>query len=197
MKLVYRGIYKNKEQLPKSVLPENAKMFKEPKSMTVALLVSTLFVIPALFGVLLFMIGSFLIHGDFTLDTTWVGLGLVLLSLIPHELLHAICFGKDAQVDLYIAPKQLALFVVCTRPITKARFIFLSLFPSLLFGWLVLAVWMILPYNAAYSGHLFTFSFLSILAGAGDYMNVFNAITQMPKGSMQQLSGFNSYWFMP
>lgn len=197
MKLVYKGNFKNIEQLPKGLLPENATKFKEPKDMTETTVISALFALPALFGILLFLIGFFLIHGSLTINTTWVGLALTLLTLIPHELLHAVCFGKEAEVELYIAPKQLSLFVVSTQPITKARFIFLSLLPNLVFGWLPLAVWVILPFNAAYSNHLFTFSSISILFGIGDYMNVFNAIRQMPKGSMQQLSGFNSYWFMP
>ncbi|MCL2003932.1 MAG: DUF3267 domain-containing protein, partial [Oscillospiraceae bacterium] len=95
---------------------------------------------------------------------------------------------------LFIAPKQLSLFVTSTQPITKARYIFMSLFPNLVFGWLPLAVWMVvLPYNS----DLLTFAVFSILFGIGDYMNVFNAVRQMPKGSMQQLSGFNSYWFIP
>jgi hypothetical protein len=89
------------------------------------------------------------------------------------------------------------MFVTSAQPVTKARFIFLSLFPNLVFGWLPLAVWTFLPYNGAYSNHLFTFAFFSILFGVGDYMNAFNAARQMPKGSMQQISGFNSYWYMP
>ena len=33
--------------------------------------------------------------------------------------------------------------------------------------------------------------------GAGDYINVFNAATQMPKNALTYLNGFNSYWYIP
>jgi len=197
MKLTYKGIYKSNEQIPLGVLPENAVKFKEPKNMTETMIISSIFILPALLGVLLFLLGSNLLHGDLVINGTFIGLLLAVLFLGPHEYLHAMCFGKEAEVELFIAPKQIALFVVSTQPITKARFILLSLFPNLAFGWLPLAVWMILPYNAVFSDHLLTFSVLSILFGIGDYMNVFNAVRQMPKGSMQQLSGINSYWFIP
>jgi len=197
MKLIYKGLYKSKEQLPVGILPENAVKFKEPDNMAMALIISTLFVIPAFLGVVPFLLGSRLIHGDLTINLTWLGMIIAALFIIPHEFLHAICFGKEAEVEFFIAPKQVALFVVSTQPITKARFIFLSFLPNMVFGWLPLAVWMILPFNAILSNHLFTFSVISILFGVGDYMNVFNAVRQMPKGSMQQLSGLNSYWFMP
>ena len=196
MKLVYKGIHKSNEQLPIGVLPENAVKFKEPKNMTEALIKSSLFALPALLGVALFLLVSFLLYGGLIFDITWIGLIISVLLLIPHELLHAVCFGKEAEVELFIAPKQLALFVISTQPITKARYIFLSLLPNLAFGWIPLAVWSVLPFNALFSNHLFTVSVFSILLGMGDYMNVFNAARQMPKGSMQQLSGFNSYWFM-
>ena len=37
----------------------------------------------------------------------------------------------------------------------------------------------------------------SIAAGAGDYYNVFNALTQMPKGARTYMHGMHSYWYMP
>jgi len=197
MKLTYKGIFKSNEQLPIGVLPENAVKFKEPKNMTETIIIASIFVLPAMLGVMLFLFVSSLLHGDLEIHGTFIGLLLAMIFVVPHEYLHAICFGKEAKVELFIAPKQIALFVISTQPITKGRFIFMSLFPNLAFGWLPLAVWMILPYNTVFSDHLLTFSVLSILFGIGDYLNVFNAVRQMPKGSMQQLSGFNSYWFIP
>ncbi|MCL2059655.1 MAG: DUF3267 domain-containing protein [Oscillospiraceae bacterium] len=197
MKLVYKGIFSNNEQLPLGALPDNAVKFKEPKNLTETVIKSSLFSLPALAGVALFLGVSRLLHGELAYNGTVRGMLFAFLTLVPHEFLHAICFGKDAEVELFIAPKQLSLFVISTQPITKARYIFLSLLPNLVFGWLPLAVWAALPYSAFFSDHLLTFSVLAILFGVGDYMNSYNAARQMPKGSMQQLSGFNSYWFMP
>ena len=81
---------------------------------------------------------------------------------------------------------------------SKSRFIFLCLLPNIIFGFIPLIIWIFLPNDIGpISQIVFTFAFCSIGMGAGDYLNVFNASIQMPKGSMTQLSGFNSYWYMP
>lgn len=196
MKLSYKGFFKNNEQLPKGELPANAVKFKEPDDMVSLSVVSSLFLFPALFGVIIIAIFSYLLHGELYIGFTLIGTLAAVLCMIPHELLHAVCFGKKAEVELYVAPKQLSLFVVSAQPISKARFIFLSLLPNLVFGWIPLVVWAVLPHGG-FGNHLFTFAIISIMFGAGDYMNSFNALRQMPKGSLQQISGFNSYWFMP
>ena len=200
MKLIYKGIYKNEDQLPKGILPYNAVKFKEPETTGMLILVAALFMLPALILVALIMLSSAFLHGGLNLQRNSfayiTGLVLSFLTIYPHELLHALCFGKNAEVELFIAPKKLMVFVISTQPVTKMRFIFLSLLPNLVFGWFPLLLWAVLPYHNI-SNFVFCFSIMSILFGVGDYLNVFNAIRQMPKGSMQQLSGFHSYWFMP
>lgn len=88
-------------------------------------------------------------------------------------------------------------FVTSTHPTTKIRFIMISLCPNLILGVLPLVVWLFLPPNLFISNVIFSFGSINLLTGCGDLMNVFNALTQMPKGSYQQISGFNSYWFFP
>jgi len=199
MKLIYKGRFKGKDQLPIGELPPNAVKFKEPNSLVMVNVIALFFLIPALMLVFLALVFSVVLHGELYLSfslTKWLIAGvLFFLIIFPHEILHAICFGKDAEVELYVSP--LAIFVTSTVPITKKRFIFLSLLPNLVFGWIPLLLWVVLPYFGSFSNVLFFFALLSIVAGAADYMNVFNAMRQMPKGSIQQLSGLNSYWFMP
>lgn len=197
MRLVYKGIYKSDEQLPRGELPENAVKFKEPDNLRAASWKALLFVIPSVLLMLIFIIASNLLHGYKSTNLTIIGTLLGLLAIAPHEYLHAVFFPKDAEVELYISPKHLSAFVVSAHPISKSRFIMLSLFPSLLFGWIPLVIWMVLPYCASISQHLFSFATIGILGGVGDYMNVFNAARQMPQGSIHQSSGFNSYWYMP
>ena len=201
MKLIFKGKFKGMDQLPLGDLPPNAVKFKEPETMDKLVVKVILFTIPAVLLVALIIICSRLLHGRFNFDyipiPLIVGLFCYILSMFLHELLHAVCFGKGAIVEFYIALKEGMMFVVSTSPVTKQRFIFLSLLPNIVLGWLPFLVWTVLPYGEIYSNILFVFSVLNILGGGGDYMNTYNAIRQMPKGSMQQLSGFNSYWFMP
>ena len=42
-----------------------------------------------------------------------------------------------------------------------------------------------------------TLGVFSLSSCVGDWYNVFNALTQMPKGAKTYLCGFNSYWYMP
>ena len=84
------------------------------------------------------------------------------------------------------------LFVVGTEDMSKARFVFMSLLPNLVFGFLPYLIYLMT--GQAVLGTLGT---LAIGMGAGDYYNVFNALTQMPRGARTYLHQFNSYWYMP
>ena len=114
-----------------------------------------------------------------------------LLMLFPHELLHASCFRGD--VYLYTYLKKGMLFVVGPEDMTRGRFVFMSMLPNLVFGFLPYLLFMLHPAWLA----LGFFGAMSIPSGFGDYFNVFNCLTQVPKGGIVYLSGFNSYWYMP
>ena len=111
--------------------------------------------------------------------------------MFPHELLHALCFKED--VYLYTNFKQGLLFVVGCETMSKHRFIFMSLLPNIVFGFL--------PYVISFLGiQYLTLAVLGVIAigmGAGDYYNVFNALIQMPKGARTYLYQMNSYWYIP
>lgn len=199
MKLVWKGIYKNQGQLPVGKLPAHAVKFKEPESMVKLNIVSAVFVIPVILIIGLaglfktFIIGSV---PEITIFNLW-GVLLALLMVIPHEFLHAVVFPRGSEVELWFMPGFVGAFIVSTAPISKARFIFLSLLPNIVFGFIPLLIWTFLPQDLAITNIVCSFAFISLLFGAGDYLNVWNATFQMPRGSMQQLSGMNSYWFMP
>jgi len=207
MKLIFRGIYKADDQLPKSNLPHNAIKFNEPESMEKITLISSLFLIPAMLLIGIGVFASYLLHGTVTIDPAHmfdlsftgiiIPLFIVVIPIIPHELLHAVALGRSAEAELFFAPKRLMVFIVSTTPITKRRFIVMSFLPNFVLGWLPFIAWIILPINVLYCVYLFWFSVLSILNGGGDYMNICNAIRQMPKGSVHLHSGMHSYWYIP
>ena len=120
-----------------------------------------------------------------------IGAILSLLSLFPHELLHASCFRGD--VYLYTFLKKGMLFVVGPEDMSRGQFVFMSLLPNLVFGFVPYILFLIHPAWAI----LGVFGAMSIPAGFGDYFNVFNCLTQVPKGGIVYLSGFHSYWYMP
>lgn len=192
MKLHYRGKYNlDPTTLPTCKHQPNAVKFKEVDSTKelaaiandIAIVLMILLSIP----VYLKYKGSLFDY----FDEMMVGAMLPLLTMFPHELLHALCFKED--VYLYTDFKQGLLFVVGCETMSKQRFIFMSLLPNIVFGFI--------PYMISFLGiQYLTLAVLGVVAigmGAGDYYNVFNALTQMPKGARTYLYQMNSYWCIP
>lgn len=189
MKLHYMGKYDfNPNSLPANPHKPNCVPFKEPEDSKklgkIAGLISTL---------LLLVLCVPLFFHDFAGAIEAFGISAIfaILALFPHELLHAVCFKKD--VYLYTNLKQGMLFVVGPEDMSKAKFIFMSLLPNIVLGLLPYVLFLINPKLTV----LGVFGAFNIAAGAGDYLNVFNAATQMPKGSRTYLHHFNSYWYIP
>lgn len=192
MKLHYMGKYDlDPDSLPRGEHQPGAVPFKEVKdTKQMSLLANGL----SLVLMVLLGIGAAVRCRPWLLDNRWqLPLGCVasLLALFPHELLHAVCFKEDAY--LYTNWAQGLLFVVGPETMSKGRFIFMSLLPNLVFGLVPYVVGMIWPRLT----FCLAMGTLCIGMGAGDYYNVFNAATQMPKGARTYLYGFNSWWYMP
>ena len=94
---------------------------------------------------------------------------------------------------MYQNLKHGMLFVVGPERMSKGRFILMSLMPSIVLAFIPFAVFMINPELQ----QLGVFGAFGISAGAGDFYNVYHAVTQMPKDSWTYLHKFNSYWYMP
>ncbi len=187
MKLHYMGKYNlNPDSLPHGEHMPNAVAFKEAATSEE---LSNLAILIALVLLFLFLLPVLFHYGLFNIS--WIGWVLPFLSLFPHELLHAMCFKED--VYLYTNWKQSMLFVAGTETMSKKRYIFLSLLPNIVFG--------LVPYIIGFLIPELNFLALSgafaLSMGSGDYYNVFNAITQMPKGARTYLHKFNSYWYIP
>lgn len=202
MKLVVKGKYESEAQLPLADLPPNAVRFAEPESPVELNKRASLYALPTLLLVIALIFCRLLLYEGSPFGfrySIWLlaGMFISFLFILPHELLHGLCFSKDAEVQLFYFLKAAMAFVICTEPIGKGRFIWLSLCPNLLLGWLPLLLWTMLPLPPGPSHLLFGCAASLVFMGVGDYMNAHNALKQMPKGSMQVLSGFHSYWYMP
>lgn len=136
---------------------------------------------------LIFAFISVIIHGEMRYNPTTVeSIGeiiVVFLCILPHELIYAFCFGKDAELEPYTFLRYMTIFVILTKALSKHSFIVLSLLLSILFGVIPLILWTFLPGPAALLIFLFPFALVSILFEVGDDPNVYNAITQIPKQS--------------
>lgn len=192
MKLHYKGTYDlNPDSLPHGEHKPNAVPFKEPQSSKKLAIIANIGCVIIMF---LLAIPAYIRCSDYLISNRWqlmIGCIVGALTLFPHEFLHAVCFKKD--VYLYTNLRQGMLFVVGPETMSKGRFIFMSLLPNLVFGFIPYIIGMIFPNLVL----LTALGILAIGAGAGDYYNVFNALTQMPKGAKTYMYKFNSFWYMP
>lgn len=191
MKLIYKSEYDgNPDHLPTNGIKEGSVKFKEIDDITKAGLLFN--VIAAIIMIILIII--LMIRYSFLtiIDSPAFMIGVIgsLVVLFPHELLHALCFKEE--VYLYTAWKKGMLFVLGLEPMTKKRFIFMSLLPNLVFGFIPYFLALTIP-QLSFLG---VFGALCIGMGAGDYYNVFNALTQMPKGSYAYMYKMNTYWYV-
>ena len=189
MKLHYKGKYdKNPESIPANPHKPNCVKFKEPEDSKKLGIIINIIAIPIL---LIFYIPVLMSNIQAASSQFVPALVLFLLGLFPHEILHAICFKED--VYLFTNFSHGMLFVAGPEDMSKSRFIFMSLLPNIVLGFIPYLIFVINP-AWAILGVLASFN---IASGVGDYLNVFNAITQMPKGARTYLHHFNSYWYLP
>lgn len=176
---------------------EGAVAFKEPETIEKLSLVSNsiaLVLAVALLALVVVISGGLgkLFENEFALLFNMLIVIVLSIAILPaHEFLHAICFKEE--VEFYTYLRKGLLFVVGTESMTKARFVFMSMLPNLVFGFLPFVLFLIFPSQL----WLGLCGAMNIGSGAGDYLNVFNALTQMPKGSLCFMSGNRSYWYIP
>lgn len=187
LKLVFKGKFDGKEEsLPVREHEKGAVRFKEFDSMKKLALFANILatvIIILCFAVLIIRGGIFSLN--------FFGCIAALLTLFPHELLHAVCFKET--VFMYTNLKQGMMFVTGLENMSKTRFVFMSLLPNIVFGFVPFIIFLIFP-SMSFFG---TLGAMAISMGAVDYYNVFNCLTQVPRGGKVYMHGMNTYWFMP
>ena len=189
VKLIYKGKYTSENDLPVCEHPQNYVPFREMQDMKKLAVILNLLSVPlfALTAAGLFLRGVVFDH-SLALN---LGMLTALLMLFPHEFLHALCF--KGEVELWTNFKMGMLFVVGTEDMSKSRVVFLSLLPNLIFGFIPYALFLLRP-EWVFFGAM---GAISIPMGIGDYYNVYNCLTQVPKGALVYMSGMHSYWYLP
>ena len=167
-----------------------AVRFKEPENMNKLAIVANVLSIVIMATAIILLFARCFTAGKFSGISFWAYI-LPLGTLYPHEIIHGLCFKGKAY--MYTNLKQGMMFVTGGEDFTKTRFIIMSLMPNIVFGFLPYIIFMINPDWVS----LGMFGSLCISMGAGDYINVFNAETQMPKGSLCYMHCFGTWWYMP
>lgn len=117
------------------------------------------------------------------------------LLIVLHECIHAIFYPRRAVKDVWFYQMQAAM-VYCNTPVTRTRFIVMSLAPVVLLGFLPFIAWL---FGASLVSPVLSLLWLSmswsmIFGGLGDFYNVRNVIAQVPKDAWVFNYGIHTYW---
>ena len=191
MKFHYCGKYDlNPDNLPQREHPEGSVQFKEPEDTQKLSAAANGIAFAAAIVLLLPVCQIYGFDNIFGGLDAMIACILAIIAMIPHELLHALCFKKD--VYMYENLRQGLMFVVGTEDMSRGRFIFMSLLPCIVLG--------IVPYIAGFAAGsmaLLLFGAVNAASAGGDFINVYNCLTQVPKGALVYMSGIRSYWYVP
>lgn len=105
-----------------------------------------------------------------------------------------IFFKKGQKVYIGICLKKFAAFAVCHEPISKRRFIMMSLMPMLL-GIMPLVIFLLSSPNAFLSGICIPMGIIGMLSPMPDYMDVHIICKQVPKGALVHTQNDGFYWY--
>ncbi len=188
MRIHYRGKFNgDMDSLPKGNVMPGDTPFSEPETqgelVRAAAAWSMAACMPA--AILLLVLG-----GGIQAVSGW-GILLAFAMALPHEFLHAVCFRQD--VYIYTDLRQGMLFVTGPESMSRRRFVFMSLLPNIVFGLVPMLIFL----SDLGLTVLGTMGAVSLSMSGGDFLNVSNALRQMPPGALTHLRGFHSWWYMP
>lgn len=183
-------------KLPQRIV-DGSVQFREPENMNVFGLVAniagTALMAACIVPVVIVSGGFKAIFADFLRGYLQfiIAFALCIIIMPVHECVHASFFRGEVRFYTYL--KKGLMFVVGTEDMSKLRFVIMSLMPTILFGFIPFILFFFFPSQL----WLGITGAINIGSGMGDFINVFNAITQMPKGALTYMSGHHSYWYMP
>lgn len=188
MKIKWIGKY-NGTNLPVVPVEESMKVLPEVKTK------HALALIPILLGLSLCVIfKNRVLHERvlFTREMLADGFFIGIMLFPVHELLHAVCFPPGSEIFMFFTNKGLG--TTCTSPMTRNRFIFVNLFPSIVLGFIPLLLYLITPkVHSSIATIMFAIAFLHIGGSYADYTNILHLL-RIPAKTTIQISGERIYW---
>lgn len=107
-----------------------------------------------------------------------------IIALPLHELVHAVCYPKEETVWVGLCLRKIAAYAISYYPLTKRRFIIMSLAPAVL-GIVPLIGFICIPITMK---PLLTICMVSAIFGlfspAPDYMDIINVLRKAPKNAL-------------
>ncbi|EUB12795.1 PF11667 family protein [Shuttleworthella sp. MSX8B] len=107
-----------------------------------------------------------------------------MIALPIHEFAHAVCYPKEATVWVGLCVRKMQAWAISYHPLTKRRFICMSLAPALL-GIIPLIGIIFIPITMKPLLTICVVSaFMGLISPAPDYMDAINVMRKVPKGAV-------------
>lgn len=195
-KIKWVGVIKNTADYQSGILPATAIKLDMPDTMEKMMLKAIPFLIPSFVIIIFSIFFKTLSAGQPVIDPLYVVLGFLLsffIGIPVHELLHAIVYPKEATVYIGIMPKQFTAVALASYPVSRNRFILMSLLPIVL-GVIPLIIFLISPEtNRALNGVMYGLVIMGLTTPYTDYFNVYQVLKQTKKGCLLQFEKDDLY----
>ena len=191
------GIIKDEDikKYQKGELNKNAVKMKMPKTSKEQMIKAIPFMIPTIIVMFLVMFIKTYMTKDMVIAGWAVFIGIIIgfILLAVHEFLHAIVYPK--KVNKYIGiVKPFSAVALASYPLSKKRFILMSLLPYIL-GIVPLICFILSDSsNLVLNAILWGISFMGLASPYPDAYNVYQVIKQVPKGKKVQFFEDDIYY---
>ncbi len=168
-------------------LDSKAIKIKMPKNMNELMIKGLPFLIPAFIIMFASMNIKTVINQQNIVNRPFILVGAIIgfILLLVHEYLHSIVYPKEANSYIGIA-KPITFVSLTSYPLSKRRFIFMSLIPYIL-GIIPLVLFWLCPANLTeLNGILFGMACMGMASPYPDSYTVYQIIKQVPKNNKIQ-----------
>ncbi len=195
-KIKWVSVIQNTADYQSGILPAAAIKLDMPDTTGEMMLKAIPFLIPSISIIVFSLLFKTLSAGQAVIAPLYVVLGFLLsffVGLPVHELLHAIVYPKEATVYIGIIPKQFAAVALASYPVSRNRFILMSLLPIVL-GVIPLIIFLVSPEtNRSLNGVMLGLMTMGLTSPYPDYFNVYQVLKQTKKGCLLQFEKDDLY----
>ncbi len=177
-------------------LPANAVKLAMPATTSELMRKAAIFLLIPFVVIFAAMFGKTFLSRQVSVDLWGVLAGVLagFPGLLLHELLHAIPYPRQAVVYIGFYPKSLAAMALVSYPLSRRKFIRMSLLPMLL-GAIPMLLFLLLPAGLLkLNGFLFGFAAMGLTSPYPDYYTVFQVLRQTPSRCRLQFAGDDLYY---
>lgn len=204
LNIKFRGVFENERQLEAASNSNVCIQFEEPEDINALMKNGFFLSLPIIISSLMIAgVAFFDVVSNNQCEKKDIIFSIIFSSIIIllyqflHEIIHALLFPHKALKEIYVSKDLSSLFVYCTSPVSKIRFIIITIAPNIILGVVplftaVLCREVLSPVPVMI---LIITGYISIVMGIGDYCNIYNAVYQVPAGAYIFNSGLHSYWY--